>query len=88
MKLIVKTFLQLHHISFQKVKTVELAIIIIISMHWAACLVYYVPMLVQMFDGVDDANSLVMISLHVYHQLYTYKNNSDFTYKLKTGNPG
>ncbi|XP_008214952.1 potassium/sodium hyperpolarization-activated cyclic nucleotide-gated channel 4-like [Nasonia vitripennis] len=53
----IRQFHKSYHMSFHKVKILELTIIIIISIHWSACLVYYVPMVVQKFDGFDDAVS-------------------------------
>ncbi|OXU25981.1 hypothetical protein TSAR_004105 [Trichomalopsis sarcophagae] len=53
----IRQFHKSYHMSFHNVKILELTIIIIISIHWSACLVYYVPMVVQKFDGFDDAVS-------------------------------
>ncbi|XP_014218369.1 potassium/sodium hyperpolarization-activated cyclic nucleotide-gated channel 1-like [Copidosoma floridanum] len=53
----INQFHKAYHLSFHTVKVLKLAIIIIVSLHWSACLVYYVPMLVMEFDEVDDTLS-------------------------------
>ena len=43
--------------SYHKVKMMKLTIIIIISMHWSACLVYYVPLVESKFNYIMEEES-------------------------------
>lgn len=63
----------MRRMNFYLFKTAELGIIIVICVHWAACLEYYLPLVVAKIFGPDDKSVNDMKTLNCSNCFY---NNS------------